>query len=212
MHEKESSKKKIWETLNTSGKSEEENQATAEVAATEKAATQETEPVSDALTQHAAKALEEQLAKATAEVEQLKTTLLYQGAEIKNIKYRAQLDIEKAHKFSLEKIVKELLPVKDNLERAIEPAQVSDNDAILKGIALILQMLEKVLENNGVKMVSSTIGEAFDPNYHQAMSIQETSAQKPDTIAVILQKGYLLQGRLIRPAAVIVAKAPVENA
>ena len=208
MSKNESSKKTTWEKLNTEAAQETTEQ---ESTTKEESNTQKTDSSAQKLTHPSYEALEEQLAKTEAQLEQHKSTLIYQRAEMENIKRRSQQDIEKAHKFSLEKFIRDLLPVKDNLERALELTQGTDNDPTLKGIELTLQAFQKVLENNGVKTIAPAAGDAFDPNYHQAMSMQETSAQKPDTILLSPQKGYLLQGRLIRPAAVIVAKAPEKN-
>ncbi|BBB15622.1 heat shock protein GrpE [Candidatus Rickettsiella viridis] len=207
MSKNESSKKTTWEKLNTEAAQETTEQ---ESATKEENNTQKADASTQKLTHPAYEALEEQLAKTEAQLEQHKSTLIYQRAEMENIKRRSQQDIEKAHKFSLEKFIRDLLPVKDNLERALELTQGTNNDT-LKGIELTLQAFQKVLESNGVKTIAPAAGDAFDPDYHQAMSIQETSEQKPDTILLNLQKGYLLQERLIRPAAVIVAKAPTEK-
>lgn len=208
MSKNKSAKKTTWEKLNSEADQETTEQ---ELKNKEDAATQKTESSTQKLTSLSYEALEEQLAKTEAQLEQHKSSLIYQRAEMENIKRRSQQDVEKAYKFSLEKFIQDLLPVKDNLERALDLTQGTNQDHTLKGIQLTLQEFQKVLENNGVKTITPAVGEAFDPHYHQAMSMQETSEQKPNTIILCPQKGYLLQGRLIRPAAVIVAKAPEKS-
>ncbi|QJC35855.1 nucleotide exchange factor GrpE [Enterobacteriaceae endosymbiont of Donacia sparganii] len=129
-------------------------------------------------------------------------------SEIENIRRRAALDIEKAYKFSLEKFIHELLPVIDNLERAIELKVKEQNPlklSIIEGIKLTLKSLLVLIKKFGVSIINET-NVPFDPSKHQAMSILESNIIKENYIIEILQKGYLLNKRLLRPAMVIVAK------
>ncbi|QJC37074.1 nucleotide exchange factor GrpE [Enterobacteriaceae endosymbiont of Donacia vulgaris] len=129
-------------------------------------------------------------------------------SEIENIRRRALLDIEKAYKFSLEKFINELLPVIDNLERAIDLKKKQKNNidlSIIEGIELTLKSLLVLIKKFGVSIIDE-INIPFDPTKHQAMSIIESDTIKENYILEILQKGYYLNMRLLRPAMVIVSK------
>jgi molecular chaperone GrpE len=127
-------------------------------------------------------------------------------AEMENTKRRANKNIENAHKFGLEKFGLELLAVKDSLELGLS---VEDADVLKlkEGTELTLKMLTQALEKFSIMEVNP-VGEAFDPNFHQAMSMQESAEYKPNTVISVMQKGYLLNDRLLRPAMVVVSKAP----
>ncbi len=133
-------------------------------------------------------------------------------AEAENIQRRLERDISKAHKFGIEKFINELLPVIDSLERGLEIGDSEDvtPDSAIKsmreGIELTLQMFHSALAKFEVKAVSPE-GEIFDPAFHEAMSMQEQGDVTPNTVLAVLQKGYTIHGRLIRPAMVIVARA-----
>ncbi|WP_084611114.1 nucleotide exchange factor GrpE [Zooshikella ganghwensis] len=128
-------------------------------------------------------------------------------AEAQNIKRRSQQDVEKAHKFALEGFSKSLLPIIDSLERGLETANRDEpgQKAMCEGIELTLKMFIDVLQKHNVEQLDP-VGEPFDPQYHEAMSMQESPDAEPGTVLAALQKGYTLNGRLIRPAMVIVAK------
>ncbi|QJC38714.1 nucleotide exchange factor GrpE [Enterobacteriaceae endosymbiont of Donacia fulgens] len=129
-------------------------------------------------------------------------------SEIENIRRRSLLDIEKAYKFSLEKFINELLPVIDNLERAINLKIIKKNEinlSIIEGIKLTLKSLLTLIKKFGVSIIDE-INIPFDPSKHQAMSLIESDIIKENYIIEILQKGYFLNNRLLRPAMVIVAK------
>lgn len=133
--------------------------------------------------------------------------LLMARADLSNAQRRAERDLANAHKFGVEKLVLELLPVKDSMELGL--AAVAEGDAQEKmheGITLTLQMLAGVLEKFGVKEVNPQ-GEKFNPEFHQAMSTQESTDLAANTVMTVFQKGYLLNDRLIRPAMVVVSKA-----
>nr|WP_246208917.1 nucleotide exchange factor GrpE [Enterobacteriaceae endosymbiont of Donacia cincticornis] len=129
-------------------------------------------------------------------------------SEIENIKRRSSLDIENAYKFSLEKFIYELLPVIDNLERSLE-LKIQKEDSfkisIIEGIKLTLQLLKMLIKKFGVTIINE-INVPFDPSKHQAMSIIKSDKIKENYIIEVLQKGYILNGRLLRPAMVIVSK------
>lgn len=152
---------------------------------------------------------------ATGEVEQLTTDLanakdqvLRTHAEMQNLRRRMERDVENAHKYALEKFVGELLPVVDNLERSIQAMADVDGDfkAVSDGIELTLKSFQDVLARFKVEAVDPG-GEAFNPDLHQAMSMLEVPDAKPNTVIDVFQKGYTLNGRLIRPAMVVVAKS-----
>jgi len=125
-------------------------------------------------------------------------------AEMENIRRRTQVDVEKAHKFSLEQFVKALLPIIDSLEKALETATEADRIHLV-GIELTLKMFLDVLNRFGVKAIAP-LSEPFDPALHEAVSAQPNSNVEANTVIQVFQKGYQLNGRLIRPAMVIVSQ------
>jgi molecular chaperone GrpE len=129
-------------------------------------------------------------------------------AELDNVRKRAQRDIEAANRYGLEKFAAELLPVRDSLELAVQSADQAEVDArsLKQGQQATLQLLAKALERLGVTPISP-VGEPFDPSRHEAMLAQESATAKPGTVLQVVQTGYELNGRVIRPARVIVAKA-----
>lgn len=131
---------------------------------------------------------------------------LYAIAEMENAKRRAQLDVENAHKFGLEKFLCSMIPVMDSLDQALEvKSDASESVAMREGIEMTLKMFIDTVSKAGVVRIDP-IGEAFDPNLHEAMSMQENPDHEPDTIIAVFQRGYQLNGRLIRPARVVVSK------
>ncbi len=128
-------------------------------------------------------------------------------AEMENMRRRTERDLENAHKFALEKFALELLPVKDSLELGLDAAS-QDNagiDKLVEGTSLTLKMLENALEKFGVKVVDPT-DQAFNPEFHQAVSMLDIPGKAANTVVNVMQKGYTLNERLIRPAMVVVAK------
>jgi molecular chaperone GrpE len=134
--------------------------------------------------------------------------LLRANAELDNARRRARQDVENAHKYALEKFAQELLPVKDSLEMGLAAASGEGESAaqLKEGTELTLKMLSAAMEKFGIKPVDPT-GEPFNPELHQAMSMQESADHAPNTVMAVMQKGYQLNDRLIRPAMVVVAKA-----
>ncbi|AIX75801.1 MAG: nucleotide exchange factor GrpE [Mixta calida] len=129
-------------------------------------------------------------------------------AEIENIRRRTEQDVEKAHKFALEKFANELLPVIDSLERALEVADKNNPElsAMIEGIELTLKSLLAAVRKFGVEVVGET-NVPFNPDVHQAMSMMESDEVAPNHVMMVMQRGYTLNGRLLRPAMVAVAKA-----
>jgi molecular chaperone GrpE len=135
--------------------------------------------------------------------------LLRVKADLENLRRRGERDLEQAHRYGLERFVQELLPVKDSLELGLTASQ-GEGDAVKglrEGMELTRKMLQNALEKFGVKELNPQ-GERFNPELHQAMSVQERADAEPNTVLLVCQKGYLLHDRLIRPAMVIVSKSP----
>jgi molecular chaperone GrpE len=134
--------------------------------------------------------------------------LLRMQAEMDNLQRRVERDVANAHKYALEKFVLDLLPVVDSMERSLEMPDEDSvaNKALHEGVELTLKMLMNTLEKFGVQQVSP-VGEAFNPEFHQAVTVQANASVKPGTVLNALQKGYLLNNRLVRPALVIVSSA-----
>jgi molecular chaperone GrpE len=155
---------------------------------------------------------DERIAQLEAELAQSQTGVrdaqLRAQAEIENIRRRAEMDVEKAHKFALEKFANELLPVIDSLERALEVANKEDPQlaSMIEGIELTLKGLLGAVRKFGVEVVGET-GVPFNPEVHQAMSMMESEEFKPNHVMLVMQRGYTLNGRLLRPAMVAVSKA-----
>lgn len=150
--------------------------------------------------------LEAELVAAQDEVVQLKDQALRAAAELQNVRRRAEQDVEKAHKFGLEKFANEMLPIVDNLERAIESCGDEEaTKAIREGVEMTLSMFLSGLAKFDIEQIDPQ-GEAFDPALHQAMSMVEAPDAEPNTVVAVMQKGYSLSGRLMRPAMVMVAK------
>ncbi|QSX32799.1 nucleotide exchange factor GrpE [Shewanella avicenniae] len=151
--------------------------------------------------------LEQALAEAEAKVAEQKDSVLRAAAESENVRRRAALDVEKAHKFALEKFANELLPVIDNMERALVGAENADDaiKPVLEGVELTLKTFISAVEKFGVKAVDP-VGEAFNPEQHQAIGMQPSAEFPANTVMLVMQKGYLLNDRLLRPAMVMVSQ------
>jgi molecular chaperone GrpE len=128
-------------------------------------------------------------------------------ADLDNVRKRAQRDIEAANRYGLEKFAAELLPVRDSLELAVQNAGRADVHSLKEGQQATLQLLSKALEKLGVTVIDPH-GEPFDPARHEAMMAQESQSAEPNSVLQVVQPGYELNGRLLRPARVIVSKAP----
>lgn len=147
-----------------------------------------------------------------AKADQHWNQLLLARAELENNRRRSERDVENAHKYALEKFVRELLPVKDSLELGLAAAVGggTELEKLREGMELTLKILGAVLEKFGVCEVNPK-GEKFNPERHQAMAKQETATAEPNTVLTVYQKGYLLNERLIRPAMVVVSSAVAEK-
>ncbi|MGR5286892.1 nucleotide exchange factor GrpE [Vibrio maritimus] len=151
--------------------------------------------------------LEAALLSSEAKVKDQQDSVLRAKADIENMRRRTEQEIDKARKYALNKFAEELLPVIDNLERAIAAAD-AENEAvkpIVEGVEMTHKTFVDVVAKFGLKEINPE-GEAFNPEQHQAMSIQESADHEPNTVMFVMQKGYELNGRVIRPAMVMVSK------
>lgn len=152
--------------------------------------------------------LETQLAEAIAKAEENWDQLVRARAEMENIRRRSERELVNAHKYALEKFAQELLPVIDSMEMGVLAAQDENTDVskLREGTEMTLKMFETVIEKFGIKSVHPH-GEAFNPEHHQAMTMVDSQEHEPNTVIDVMQKGYLLNERLVRPAMVVVSSA-----
>lgn len=141
------------------------------------------------------------------QIEAYKDQAVRAQAEAQNVRRRAEQDVEKAHKFALEKFSKELLPIIDSLEKALEAEQATDNEVtpLQEGVEMTLSMFLSGIKKFSLEQIDP-IGHPFDPTHHEAMTMVEAPDAEPNTVIAAMQKGYTLSGRLIRPAMVVVSK------
>ncbi|MFT5235939.1 MAG: molecular chaperone GrpE [Shewanella sp.] len=151
--------------------------------------------------------LEQALIEANAKIEEQKDSVTRAAASEANIRRRAAQDVEKAHKFALEKFANELLPVIDNMERALHgtDAEAEASKAIYEGVELTLKSFVSTVDKFGLKEVNPQ-GEAFNPEHHQAIGMQPSPEFPANTVMMVMQKGYILNDRLLRPAMVMVSQ------
>jgi molecular chaperone GrpE len=151
--------------------------------------------------------LEEVVAQLEGDLAQAKEAALRAQADAINVQRRAEQEVEKARKFALERFAGEILPVVDNLERALEAGgDAPEAKAIIEGVQLTLKGLVDVLAKFSIQPLDP-MGEPFDPQTAQAMTMVENNDVEPNTVIAVMQKGYQLNGRLLRPAMVVVSKA-----
>lgn len=164
---------------------------------------EETDPV---------KILENKFIKAEEAAKTSHDRLMRATAEFDNYKKRSERELSEFRKFANERLIKDLLPVMDNLERAVESStDGSANSGIIEGVEMTLKEIYKVLEKFNLKCLESE-GKEFDPNFHQAVLQEETDEHPENVVIKVMQKGYVLHDRLIRPAMVVVAKAKADTA
>lgn len=156
--------------------------------------------------------LQTRIEELTNELAQTREQVLRAHADAQNARRRAEQDVEKAHKFGVERLVNDILPVADNLERTIEASknETANFSALMEGVELTLKSLFDGLSRHKVEQVNPE-GEPFDPQLHQAMTALEQPDVEPNTVVNVFQRGYTLHGRLVRPAMVVVSKAPVRE-
>lgn len=154
-------------------------------------------------------ALEEEIAQLMAKINDQAESVLRAQAEMQNVRRRAERDVENAHKFALDKFSADLLPIVDSLERALDAADQLDNEAVKAmrdGVELTLKMFVDTLAKHGVQQLNP-VGQPFNPEFHQAMSMVPNAELAPNSVLAVMQRGYTLNGRLVRPAMVVVSKA-----
>lgn len=152
--------------------------------------------------------LEDQLTEMEKKVDEYKEKAMRAHAEMENSRRRAERDVEKAHKFGNEKLLVDLLPVVDSMIRGLESPESHDPHvkSMREGIGLTLDLLHKTLSKHGVQTIDPKPGEVFNPELHEAMSVVQDPSAKPNTIVQVVQKGYELNGRVLRAAMVIVTQ------
>ena len=172
----------------------------------------EAAPEEETATEDSAEAAPESEVEALkAQAQEFQEQMLRSQAEMQNVRRRAEIDVEKAHKFALEKFVKELLPVADSLEKAVESTEGHENAgelvaSIREGVEMTLNLFMGSLGKFNVVQLNP-VGEPFDPQQHEAMSMVPAPDAEPNSVVAVVQKGYTLNDRLVRPAMVVVAKA-----
>jgi molecular chaperone GrpE len=156
----------------------------------------------------ALKDLEEKVNAAQAEAREHQDRMLRMAAEFENYKKRTNREMEDLKKYATENLIRQLLTIVDNLERAIESASADNQNgqSVVDGVSLTLAEVMKILEKHHVTPIES-LGEAFDPTFHQAMCQEESKDHAPNTVVQEYQKGYMIHDRLLRPAMVVVSKA-----
>lgn len=180
-----------------------------EVAAeTEAAEAEEQADAGEGAGEESVEALQAKIESLSAAMDAAKEQVLRSQAEAQNARRRAEQDVEKAHKFGQEKLLQDLLPVVDNLERALAAMDTDNPDlkAVVEGIELTHKSFIDALAKYKVESVNPK-GEPFDPELHQAMTMVPNPDVEPNTVIDVFQKGYTLHGRLVRPAMVVVSKA-----
>jgi molecular chaperone GrpE len=153
--------------------------------------------------------LEAALQASEAKFAEQKDSVMRAIADAENVRKRAEGEIDKARKFALERFAGELLPVADNLERALQVADPTNEaiKSVVEGVELTLKSFVNTIEKFGLKVIDPQ-GQPFNPEQHQAMGMQENAELPPNTVMAVMQKGYEINGRLLRPAMVMVTRAP----
>ena len=177
----------------------------------------EAQDVEDGASQEALESITDEAAadpimQLQAEADKARDQALRAEAEMQNLRKRAERDVQNAHKFGIERLIQNLLPVLDSLEKAIETslqAETPEDDPQLEGLKLCFKLFTDVFEREGVHMLDP-LGQAFDPNVHEALSMIENPDTEPNSVMAVIQKGYRLHERLVRPAMVIVSKPPAD--
>lgn len=193
---------------------ENRNEQVEELKEAVEAATEEAQQDAPAEEQESGQEQQEEVSEQEALNQQLQDAqeqMLRLQAEMQNVRRRSEIDVEKAHKFALEKFVKELLPVADSLEKAVESTEGQEDagelvTSIRQGVEMTLSLFMASLKKFNVEPINP-VGEPFDPQQHEAMSMVPAPDAEPNSVVAVIQKGYLLNGRVIRPAMVMVAKA-----
>ncbi len=150
------------------------------------------------------------LAAAEARADENRNNYLRAVAEMENFRKRSEREIDNARKFAIERFAQELVTVGDALEAGINAGPANSGQALLEGAQATLRQLQRAFDKAGIKVIDPA-GQPFDPEWHEAMAVQESQDQPPNTVLAVIQKGYSLNGRLLRPARVLVSKARESN-
>lgn len=150
----------------------------------------------------------EALAAASARATENRESYLRAVADLENFRKRSERDIENARKFAIERFAQELVPVSDALEAGINAGSAGAATALMEGAQATLRQLYRAFDKGGIKIIDPAPGQPFDPEWHEAMTVQESREHPVDTVLSVIQRGYSLNGRLLRAARVIVVKAP----
>lgn len=151
-----------------------------------------------------------ELEAAEGRLQEARTEHLRVLAEGENVRKRAQREVESAHRYAIERFAAELLDARDSLELGVAAGAGSDPARLVEGMQATLRLIDRAFERCGVTVVDPG-GQSFNPEYHEAMAAQPVADPPPGTVLTVVQKGYLLNGRLLRPARVIVAREPAES-
>jgi len=151
--------------------------------------------------------LEAELAEARARADEHWNSYLRAVAETDNLRKRAQRDVEAASRYAIERFAGELLDVRDSLELGVAAGASAEPARLIEGMEATLRLLNRAFEKSGLSVVDPA-GQPFDPEFHEAMATQPSADQPPGTVLAVVQKGYVLNGRLLRPARVLVARQP----
>ena len=151
--------------------------------------------------------MEAEIERLRADVDRFRDEMLRARAELDNVRKRAQRDVEAAHKYGVEKLVENLLPVKDSLDLGLSAANSADLKSLREGMEMTVQLFDTALTRIGVQAIEEA-GVRFDPDQHQAMMLEPSVEVEAGAVLRVLQKGYRMSDRLVRPAMVVVAKAP----
>lgn len=149
---------------------------------------------------------ESELEALRSEISDAQDKLLRLAAELDNVRKRAGRDVENARNYGMERLAEALLPVRDSLEAGLAASENADAEALLEGKRATLRLLDSALERVGITELDPE-GEPFDPAHHEAMTMQPSATAEPNTVLTVVQKGYAIHGRLLRPARVVVASA-----
>jgi molecular chaperone GrpE len=147
------------------------------------------------------------LAAAEAKATENRNSYLRAVAELENFRKRSEREIENARKFAIERFAQELVTVGDALEAGVNAGAANPGPALLEGAQATLRQLHRAFDKAGIKIIDPA-GQPFDPEWHEAMAVQESQEHPANTVLSVIQKGYSLNGRLLRPARVIVSKTP----
>jgi molecular chaperone GrpE len=151
------------------------------------------------------------LAAAVAKAQENWNSYLRSVAELDNYRKRTEREIDNARKFAIERFAQDLVTVGDALEAGITTGAANPGPALLEGAQATLRQLQKAFEKAGIKLIDPLIGQPFDPAWHEAMVAQENRDQPANTVLAVIQRGYSLNGRLLRPARVVVSKSPSDG-